>query len=147
MNINKSKGKIFAIDRDTYVSGLFEVGEPEWLFLEGDGDFRSDEIVKFRDEADIIITYPPCSLIKKFLFWIYEADKKFIVIADKACLKDEDISSLIENNKMWFGKTDCGDGFWFETTYYNDFDKSKSKTDMEKIDAVWLTNIEYGNHQ
>ena len=31
----------------------------EWHYLAGDGDFRSAEIKKLRDEADIIITNPP----------------------------------------------------------------------------------------
>jgi hypothetical protein len=32
--------------------------------LKGDGDFRSDEIKKLRDEADIIVTNPPFSLFR-----------------------------------------------------------------------------------
>ena len=28
----------------------------EWTYLEGDGDFRSSEYKKLRDEADIIVT-------------------------------------------------------------------------------------------
>lgn len=43
--------------------------------MEGDGDFRSDEVRKLRDEADIIITNPPFSLFREFLIWIVEADK------------------------------------------------------------------------
>jgi 16S rRNA G1207 methylase RsmC len=32
----------------------------------GDGDFKSDEIKKLRDEADIIITNPPFHYLKNF---------------------------------------------------------------------------------
>ena len=34
--------------------------------LNGDGDFRSGEVTKLRDEADIIITNPPFSLFREF---------------------------------------------------------------------------------
>ena len=46
----------------------------EWKYLEGDGDFRSDEVRRLRDEADIIVTNPPFSLFREFLAWILEGD-------------------------------------------------------------------------
>lgn len=52
----------------------------EWHYLEGDGDFKSKEIKKLRDEADIIITNPPFSLFREFLAWFVEADKLFVII-------------------------------------------------------------------
>lgn len=39
-------------------------------FLEGDGDFASEECCKIRDEADIIITNPPFSKFIKFVEWL-----------------------------------------------------------------------------
>ena len=44
----------------------------EWKYLEGDGDFRSEEVKRLRDEADIIVTNPPFSLFREFLAWILE---------------------------------------------------------------------------
>ena len=38
--------------------------------LKEDGDFRSAEVKKLRDEADVIITNPPFSLFREFLAWI-----------------------------------------------------------------------------
>ena len=75
----KSNGKIFTLTRDTTGDGVVNVDDLEWKYLEGDGDFRSDEIKKLRDEADIIITNPPFSLFRDFLAWILEANKKFLI--------------------------------------------------------------------
>lgn len=61
-----SKGKIFVLKRDTDNSGVTDY-DLEWEYLEGDGDFRSDEVRKLRDEADVIITNPPFSLFRDFL--------------------------------------------------------------------------------
>lgn len=46
--------------------------------LVGDGDFRSDECRALRDNADIIITNPPWSLVcKQFLLWLQNKDFVF----------------------------------------------------------------------
>ena len=51
----KSHGKIFILDRDENKSGKIDIEDLKWDYLEGDGDFRSDEVKKLRDESDIII--------------------------------------------------------------------------------------------
>ena len=66
-NKTNSHGKIFTLDRDTNKSGRIDINDLEWDYLKGDGDFRSDEVKKLRDEADIIITNPPFSLFREFL--------------------------------------------------------------------------------
>ena len=39
----------------------------EWMPLEGDGDFRSDECVALLKGSDIIVTNPPFSLFREFV--------------------------------------------------------------------------------
>ena len=143
LNLSKIRGKIFTVERETFVRGLFDIGDPEWWYLEDDGDFRSDEIKNFRDEADIIITYPPASLFGEFMSWLFEADKKFIIIANKNCLENEEIAALLKESKIWQGKTENPDGLWFETTDYNYFDREAAKINMEKASVLWLTNIKH----
>jgi len=62
--LEKSKGKCLILNR----------GDPDnvtpWEYLEGDGDFRSPEITKLRDQSDIIITNPPFSLFREFMTWV-----------------------------------------------------------------------------
>lgn len=42
--------------------------------LTGNGDFRSDECTKIKDECDIVITNPPFSLFRQFISWLKEED-------------------------------------------------------------------------
>ena len=44
--------------------------------LEGNGDFRSPECTKIKDECDIIITNPPFSLWRDFINWMKEDGEK-----------------------------------------------------------------------
>lgn len=57
-----TKGKIFTLTRDTNKSGNIDYDDLEWQYLEGTGDFQSDEVKALCDEADIIVTNPPFSL-------------------------------------------------------------------------------------
>src|SRR5690242_5987511 len=75
-NKTAKNGKIFTLTRDKSGDGKLDVNDLEWHYLKGDGDFRSYEIKKLRDESDIIITNPPFSLFREFLAWIMETDKK-----------------------------------------------------------------------
>ena len=70
----KVRGKIFVLDHDTNKNGKIDIEDLEWKYLEGDGDFRSEEVKRLRDEADIIVTNPPFSLFREFLAWIREGD-------------------------------------------------------------------------
>lgn len=38
--------------------------------LHGNGDFRSEECTKIKDEADMVITNPPFSLFREFVEWL-----------------------------------------------------------------------------
>lgn len=75
----------------------------KWNYLEGDGDFRSDEIKKLRDEADFIITNPPFSLFREFLSWIMESEKSFSIIGNMNAITYKEVFPLIKTNKIWLG--------------------------------------------
>ena len=66
------RGKIFVLDHDTNASGRIDLDDLEWDYLDGDGDFRSEEVCKLRVEADVIVTNPPFSLFREFLAWILD---------------------------------------------------------------------------
>ncbi len=38
--------------------------------LQGNGDFRSPECTKIKDECDVVITNPPFSLFREFINWM-----------------------------------------------------------------------------
>jgi hypothetical protein len=96
-------GKIFTLTRDKSGDGKIDVNDLEWTYLKGDGDFRSEEIKKLRDEADIIVTNPPFSLFREFLAWIIEAKKQFVIIGNMNAITYKEVFPLIKNDKMWTG--------------------------------------------
>ena len=97
-------GKIFTLTHDKTGDHKVDVDDLEWHYLAGDGDFRSAEIKKLRDEADIIITNPPFSLFREFLAWIVEADKQFVIIGNMNAITYKEVFPLIKENKMWLGQ-------------------------------------------
>lgn len=156
---SKTHGKIFVLDHDVTGDGRINVDDLQWQYLEGDGDFRSKEICKLRDESDFIITNPPFSLFREFLAWIIEADKQFIVIANKNAITYKEVFPLIKNNKLWVGRTPMSDDLLFEIP--NSFAteliiEGKAGSKYKIIDgkilgrssSIWLTNIDHGRrHQ
>ena len=56
-------------------NGRIDFDDLEWEYLKGDGDFRSEEVCKLRDEADVIVTNPPFSMFREFLAWMLEGYK------------------------------------------------------------------------
>ena len=144
----KTKGKIFTLTYDKQGDGRIDVNDLEWHYLEGDGDFKSKEIKKLRDEADIIITNPPFSLFREFLAWIVEADKQFVIIGSKNAITYKEVFPLIKDNKIWSGRTEWSGGMWFETKDHDDVDKIIDGIKMKNVSSFWLTNIDHGRrHQ
>ena len=144
-------GKIFTLTRDKSGDGKIDVNDLEWTYLKGDGDFKSDEIKKLRDEADIIITNPPFSLFREFLSWIIEGDKQFVVIGSMNAITYRDVFAIIKNNKMWLGNGFKSGNAYFSSPISNDyadgvFDK---ETGLVKFrNCCWFTNIDHGRrHQ
>ena len=97
------KGKIFVLERDVNKDKKINIDDLEWNYLEGDGDFRSEEVKLLRDEADIIITNPPFSLFREFMNWILEANKKFAIIGNMNALNYREIFPNVKANKIWIG--------------------------------------------
>lgn len=145
-------GKIFTLSKDINNSCKIDIDDLEWDYLDGDGDFRSDEIKKLRDEADIIVTNPPFSLFCDFINWIFEANKQFLVIGSIGTITYADIFPLIQKGKMWLGNGFSGDNAYFKIPIdlkekYKDL--YNEKTGLVKFrNCCWFTNIDHGRrHQ
>ncbi len=146
----KVKGKIFVLDKDNNKSGKIDIDDLKWDYLNGDGDFRSDEVKILRDEADIIITNPPFSLFREFVSWILEGNKKFIIIGHQNATSYKEIFPLIKDNKIWLGKGFDGGATHFINKYYDDYATAgEHKDGMIRVSGVvWFTNIDHGRrHQ
>lgn len=150
-------GKIFTLTRDKNKKGKVNVDDLEWHYLKGDGDFKSDEIKKLRDESDFIITNPPFSLFREFLQWIVEADKKFVIISSMNAITYKEVFPLIKANKMWLGATGNGNDMVFGVPKGAEVDeKDRQKAarlgyvgDFTRLgNSCWFTNIDHGRrHQ
>lgn len=92
------KGKIFTLTKDKTGDKRINIEDLDWQYLEGDGDFRSEEVKKLRYEADIIITNPPFSLFREFLAWIVRAKKQFLIIANMNAITYKEVFPLIKEN-------------------------------------------------
>lgn len=102
-NKTKTHGKIFMLEKDTNRDGKIDINDLKWDYLEDDGDFRSEEVKRLRDEADIIITNPPFSLFRQFLSWIMAAQKKFLILGNMNAVTYNEVFPLLKENKIWFG--------------------------------------------
>lgn len=139
-----SKGKIFTLSHDKDNNGKIDVNDLEWQYLAGDGDFRSNEIKKLRDEADIIITNPPFSLFREFLAWIVEANKQFVIIGNMNAITCKEVFPLIKENKMRLGN-----GFHAGNAYFATDPNRDSESGLVKFgNCCWFTNLDHGRrHQ
>ena len=153
----RTHGKIFILDHDSNNSGRIDIEDLQWHYLEGDGDFRSKEICKLRDEADIIVTNPPFSLFREFITWIMEAGKQFIIIGNMNAITYKEVFPDIKNNKVWLGATGFVTDMVFgvpEGTPVKESDKAKAERlgyvgNYTRLgNSCWFTNIDHGRrHQ
>lgn len=155
--ITNARGKIFTLDRSRRKKKPIDIDDLQWSYLEGDGDFRSDEVKALRDEADIIVTNPPFSLFRDFVNWVMEAGKNLVIIGNLNAITYKEIFPLMKDNKLWIGATNNGQDMVFEVPEGADI----SPKDREKAaklgysgnytrlgNACWYTNLEHGRrHQ
>lgn len=162
-NYDKDKsikqGKIFILDKDSNHDGKVDINDLQWQYLNGTGDFKTDEIKALRDEADIIITNPPFSLFREFLAWILEAKtrKHFAIIGNMNAITYKDVFPLIKDNKAWLGATGNGNDMVFAVppnTEVAEKDKQKAERlgyvgDYTRLgNSCWFSNLEHGRrHQ
>ncbi len=147
----RSNGKIFTLTKDTTGDAVINFEDLEWAYLEGDGDFRSAEITKLRDEADIIITNPPFSLFREFMEWILDAEKSFVVIGSTNAIAYPEIFEHIKNNRLWLGNGFTSGNAYFSTPIEKEYASGvfDETTGLVKFRNVsWFSNLEHGRrHQ
>lgn len=143
-------GKIFTLIEDRTGDSRVDVEDLEWHYLEGDGDFRSEEITKLRDASDIIITNPPFSLFREFLAWIVEAQKQFAIIGNMNAITYKEVFPLIKENKIWLGPSISSGDREFQVP--NDYPVTAAGWRIDeqgnkylRIKGVrWFTNLDHG---
>ncbi len=150
-------GKIYTLSHDKNSDHKVNVEYLKWHYLKGDGDFKSAEIKKLRDESDIIITNPPFSLFREFLAWIVEANKQLLIIGNINAITYKEVFPLIKENKLWLGATGNGSDMVFAIPAGSEVaesDKQKAARlgyvgDYTRLgNSCWFTNFDHGRrHQ
>jgi hypothetical protein len=160
-NKTRIKGKIFTLTKDKTKDGRINIDDLDWQYLEGDGDFRSEEVKKLRDEADVIITNPPFSLFREFLKWIIEAKKQFLIIGNVNNVTYKEVFKLIKENKVWLGIKSSSKAMYFKTSdkaYASRVSSERPEGSWWKMidgevciginNSCWFTNLDHGRrHQ
>ena len=151
----RKNGKIFILERDINKDKEININDLEWDYLKGDGDFRSQEVTKLRDEADIIITNPPFSLFKEYLAWVNQKGKQYVMIGNLNAITYKEMFPLLMNNVLWMGAT-CFHGgaayFIADSSLYEPEKMSNPKHAYMKdgkfywrVNGIrWFTNIDHG---
>ncbi|MDF3319905.1 adenine-specific methyltransferase EcoRI family protein [Rhodococcus sp. C3V] len=155
---SRVNGKMFVLTReDINGDGVVNIDDLQWEYLEGDGDFRSVEVTALRDDADIVITNPPFSLFREFVFWIVEAGKNFSIIGSSNATTYVEVFPLIRANEMWKGATANNTDMVFgvpKGAPIKEADKAKAAKlgypsdddyDYTRLgNSCWFTNIDHG---
>jgi len=154
----RTHGKYFVLDNeDVNCDGVINIDDLKWDYLQGDGDFRSDEVKKLRDEADIIVTNPPFSLFREFLAWIVEKETQFLIIGNMNAITYKEVFPLIKQNELWLGATGHGNDMVFAVPKEAEVaEKDREKAarlgyvgDFTRLgNSCWFTNLDHGRrHQ
>jgi hypothetical protein len=154
----RSHGKKFTLTaEDINNDGVVNIDDLQWEYLDGDGDFRSNEVTALRGEADIVITNPPFSLFREFLAWLVTGDVRFAVVGNTNATTYKEVFPLIQTNKLWKGATANNTDMVFgvpKGTTVKEADKAKAKKlgypsnedyDYTRLgNSCWFTNIDHG---
>lgn len=152
------RGRMFVLEpEDISGDGVVNIDDLKWTYLEGDGDFRSEEVTELRDSADFVITNPPFSLFREFVAWLMNGKVQFSVVGSNNAITYKEIFPLIKENLLWKGATANTTDMVFgvpKGTAVKESDAAKAERmgypadehyDYTRLgNSCWFTNIEHG---
>ena len=134
------RGKIFTLEQGEEIN----LDNIPFDYLEGDGDFRCEEITKLCNEADMIITNPPFSLFREFIAWLIEGEVEFSIIGNMNAITYKEVFPLIKNNQVWLGKGFTSSVGFFLSPYEDIAVATDRKSGFIRVSGViWITNIDH----
>lgn len=147
---DRVRGKKFVLDRvDINGDGMVNFDDIQWQYLDGDGDFRSDEVTALRDEADIVTTNPPFSLFREFMAWLIDGGVKFSIVGSRNALTYKETFPLIKSDLMWLGNGFLKGDAYFKVPNATESDYAAGVYDpatqmVHFRNVTWFTNMEHG---
>lgn len=146
---SRANGRIFVLEGDVTGDGKIDADDLQYEYLRGTGDFRSDEVRRLRDEADVIVTNPPFSLFREFVPWIFEAGKQFVIVGNYNALTYKEVFPRVMADQMWMGNGFAGGNAYFGVPKGDGgkyvpgvYDEQTSLVHFRN--ACWFTNMEHG---
>lgn len=127
----------------------------EWMPLDGDGDFRSDECINLLQQSDIVVTNPPFSLFREYVKQLFDYNKKFVILGNKGAVIYKEVFPFIKDNRLWAGTMSFSKDILFIAPKNANL-SDKPKTAIRVVDgitylrspSIWLTNLDHGRrHQ
>ena len=103
--------------------------------LQGDGDFRSEEVRHIMASGDIIVTNPPFSLFRDLIEIVEEQNKKFLIVGGTYSITYKKIFELYKKGKIWLGN--------HQVNIFTRPDGSKKRFS----NISWFTNLKSIKHQ
>lgn len=126
---------------------------PNKTLLNGDekyppGDFRSSECISLLKEADLVVTNPPFSLFREYLYLTLKYRKKFILVFNQNAIGYKEVFPFFMKREIWLGATKRGGCFSF---YINpkyklrtkNFFLQNGKTVIKFGNNCWVTNMHH----
>ncbi len=108
--------------------------ENDVRYLNGNGDFRSDECIELLKQADIVVTNPPFSLFREYINLLMSNKKDFLVVGSLNAVSYKDVFKYIKNNTIQIGFT--SGRLSFDTP----------KLDNKCVYILWYTTLPIAKH-
>lgn len=149
-DMSRVKGRVFTLlPEDISGDGVINIDDLHWDYLEGDGDFRSDEVTALREGSDVVITNPPFSLWREFVAWLIRGGKKFAIIGPQNAIAYKEVFPAIQENRMWMGKGFSGGDAYFRVPDSVEPDYAAGVFDEETRtvhfrNVRWFTSLDHG---
>lgn len=150
INEVKDMNKDGAVDLKDVAEQLKANTNNEWVPLENDGDFRSDECIQLLEQADIVVTNPPFSLFREYVAQLVEYGKQFLIIGNMNAITYKEIFPLIKDNKVWLGPSIHSGDREFGVPNSYPLEAAGYRVDAEgkkfiRVKGVrWFTNLDHG---
>jgi hypothetical protein len=150
---SRANGKLFTLQKKQGDLSRVDINALEWDYMEGTGDFLSDEVRELRDEADIVVGSPPFALFREFSEWLMESENDFIMVGNMNAITYKEVFDLIKENRMWLGATANSSDMVFAVppgSEIKDADKAKAarmgyRGNYTRLgNARWFTSLEHG---
>ena len=153
----KSKPNSIESERGFYVTYSGEdVEKSKFLeknisYFQGDGDFRSQESIELLKASDVVVTNPPFSLFREYVYQLVEYEKEFLIIGNINAITYKEIFKLIKDNVAWLGiKLGRGISGFIVPDHYELYgtetriDAGKNRI-VSPNNCLWLTNLDHSH--